>query len=71
MGSPGGALYWQKCIEGMHSFVNSMDKTTLEIVPVSPSMVKDSFLRLRKKVGLTEDLVTPRKGFECGARRRS
>lgn len=28
--SLGGALYWQRCIRSMHSFVNNQDKATLK-----------------------------------------
>lgn len=51
MQPPSWALYWQRCIEGMYSFMHNKDKTTLKIVTVPFVMVNDPFLRLRKEVG--------------------
>lgn len=55
------ALYWWKCIEGLHSFVHSQDKASLEIVVVPSIMVKDPSVRPRKKMGPMMDRTTTRK----------
>lgn len=59
----GGALYQQRGIESMHSFVNNQNKGTLEIVPFPFVKVKDSFLLLKKKEGPTVDLIDTRTGL--------
>lgn len=31
---PGGALYWRRCIQSMHDFINNRDRANLEVVSV-------------------------------------
>lgn len=52
--SMGDALYW--CSQSMHCFVNTQDKTTLEVVDVPFILFKDPFLQLERRMGLTVEL---------------
>lgn len=56
-----------RCLEVIHSIVNSKDKTTLEIVHAPSIMVKDPFFQLTK-VRPTIDLTIAKKGLSVAER---
>lgn len=47
----------------MHEFVNNRDKATYEVVPIPFVLVRDPFLRLKKRMGPTLNLKTARNGL--------
>lgn len=55
--SPGGTLYWQKCIQRMNDFVNNRNGSAPEVVSASSIFAKDILVRLKsKRLGPTIDL---------------
>lgn len=59
--SPGDALYWHRCIQSMHDFINHLETSTLEVVPVPSIFARNPVLRLKKKMGVTVDVKVARK----------
>lgn len=51
-------MYWQRCIGAIHIFVNSQDKATLKVLPLTSIRIKDLFLRVKKMMGPIVDLIT-------------
>lgn len=52
----GDVLFWQKCIGALDKFMVDKEESSLEIVIFLLVKVRDSFLRIRKRMGLTLNL---------------
>lgn len=53
--SPGGVLFWAKCIERLHHFAFNTDGTKVEVVLWPTIYIRDPFLRPKRKKGPTMD----------------
>lgn len=49
--SPGGILFWAKCIRSLDQFVAGKEESLLELVMLVPIKAKDPFLWIKKKIG--------------------
>lgn len=49
--SPGGVLFWAKCVQDMDDFISSKRRSMLELAALVPVKAPDPFLRIKKKLG--------------------
>lgn len=65
--SPGGVLFWERCIERLRCFAHNTDKSPVEVISVPTIFMRDPHMRLkRKRLGPATDLRDGRRERAMG-----